>query len=205
MSEFFIERFYNNQSVQRSYHFTVDFDMVEVFTGNSTLDKFNNDSTSPIKHHHVKNIIFPYTIFKKEVQPMGIFNKQFAVLDDNGYELKIELQEDAQTNVAQFILYLQKRIMNSDGTYNPINKSKININVSMYNYNGEEVARYKFNHCMFMNATEPNYTYDTSTAISQVLTFSAEEMIIAKESPTINIDGAPNFTTQRGRGGGRNG
>jgi len=175
--DFQIENFLETQSIQRSYLFTVEFNMLEgVITGNPTLDKFNGDVNHPIKHHHVKNIVMPFTMFKKEYQPMGIFNKQFPLLEDTGYELKIEMQEDSHSTIAQFIMYLQRRIMGTNGVYNNLNKAKIDIKVTTFKSSGTANGIYNFSQCMFMNSSEPNYTYDSSTAISQVLTFSAESV-----------------------------
>ena len=174
--------FLKKDSIQRSYQFLVDFNMSSV-DGTDVLDVGRNSllyifgstgNSLPIKEYHIQNVVLPQYNFKKETQKFGIFNRSMPIYDNEGVELKIDLKEDEDHTISKFITYLQKRIINEDGTYNPPIKSLINsIEVTVLDNAGNKSAIYRFKECFFTNATEPNYAYENNAYINYVVTFTA--------------------------------
>lgn len=221
-------------SIQPSYKFKVEFEMVvDLLAGqkevlplsyeDSQLNRFNNRAPGkfPVRPDHVNNVVMPYNILKKESQVLGTFNRHFTLLDDAGYELKIELNEDEEGTVSQFITFLTKRIINSDGTYNPPSTTKTNVTVTTFDTEFKPNFTYLFKDCSFTGATDTNYAYADSSTVSTVLTFVAESVImnplkqkktrtdeqIEADKPKIidNIGSEAIYQPTRGRGNGASG
>jgi len=188
LKRFYIDR--NAKTIQRAYQFDVDFlvhtNQMQSYTryridNNPFLKQFLEWGAIP--DHMVKNVILPQHNFKKEIQKVGIFPRTFPVFDDDGLELRIELEEDENHTVGYFIQFLRELIMDQNGIYTNPEKAKVlQIDVNIHKNSGNAVnpalsnmvATYTFENCYFLNATEPNYSYSANEAVSQVITFGCD-------------------------------
>lgn len=173
------------KTIQRSYQFLVKFNTGPVRAGKAIknqeisnsgfLSQFDNDG-SALPEWYVKSVVLPQHSFKKELQPLGIFPRTFPVYESDGMELRIEIEEDENHNVANFIQYLQKRILNEDGIYSaPIDAMLRSIEVLIINNNSKNAAaKYIFPRAYFLNATEAAYSYNSNEPISYVITFGCD-------------------------------
>lgn len=165
---------YSQKTVQPAWKFRVIFD--DFTAAGST----GNKALPTMESYHVRAITIPNYRFRKEVMDYNNIGKTFPILDSKmGLELRIEFDEDSAGRVARLVRYLQARIMNPDGTYNPPNKAKLNrISAEIYSNTGEVSARYWFHGCYLLEAEDYIYTYDSSENIKFVVTFAIDYITV---------------------------
>lgn len=113
------EKVYKEKTIQRSWKFLVTF---EDFT---PAGSSNSELLPKMKDYHVRSVTIPSYRFRKENMDYNNLGKTFLLFDSKmGVDLRIEMDEDAQGQVAALIRYLQRKIMNQDGTYNAPDSSK---------------------------------------------------------------------------------
>ncbi len=170
-----IDGFYgDDKSIQRSYTFEVD-----IINDNSPGRNFlpDGESMPEIKNFHVLNVVIPQWSFKREIQYHGPFPRSFAVLDHDGFELKISFEEDDVGTIAKLIDWMQRRIFMRDGSgrYVPPGKNKIAlIVVKVLDAAKNVVYIFKFPDCYFLKASEPTFDYATNESIKYEIVFGTD-------------------------------
>jgi len=128
-----------------------------------------------LKPYHVKNVSLPDFNFGKDVTKYGPFAKSTANMQFDGFELKIELEEDKEGSIKRFIQYLQARIIHQSGISWPMAFTNLPyIQITVLNEDGlTPQTEYRFKECYLLTVSEVTYSYSESSAISYSLTFNA--------------------------------
>jgi len=162
-----LKGFYSNKTIQRTYDFFVTFDNI-----------FNGDGFDPmpkIEDWHVRNITIPNYDFTKEVEKYGVLPRSYPKLSFDGFEVRIELEEDEKGTIAYFINWCQKRILNEKGLYTAPSKNRIAVITAKIKDNeGRPVVNYRFFDAYFLKADDVQYDYSTNDAIRYILTFGVD-------------------------------
>jgi len=112
-----LEGFKNTKSILPNFSFIGLF-----------YDNENPFGWSDIKPYHIRSVSYEQHTFKQEGQYHGPgILKTFPVLDRGeagAYKLTIVFEEDKQGTILKFIEYLKRKIINTNGVYNPIAKMK---------------------------------------------------------------------------------
>ena len=181
--------FYKNKTILKSFLFDVDFPdgiYQDKAPGNPDLYRKFKDYTSEFSFRLdplcIKNVSIPDLSFQKENRKIGPTVKSTPVLNFDGYEIKLDLEEDAYGNVRKFIEHCKSRNIHSSGLYWPANFAEIPEIVVSVN-DGTNPGRttnclmkIKFKNIIFLSASEITFDYSTSTAINYSLTFSANTL-----------------------------
>lgn len=165
-----VHSFYTHKEIQRSYNYIVYFSksfMRRLFPSNFTDEQRDLYATS---------VELPAGYdFKKEYYTIGSFIKSFPVMDHNGFEFTIKMEEDDQGTVKKIIEKLNQQIINSNGYYNTYSDMKIpEIQISVFRPDGLNVYKAKFKNCYLLKSSVPTYSYNTSDKIEYDLTFNAD-------------------------------
>jgi hypothetical protein len=172
------------KDIQRAYQFVVDFRGLN----GGAIDQFRLDFHTKGKHDieitrtlqksHVKNVVLPQYQFESQGLDMGPYVKSFPILQRVPLDLKIEMVEDEEHTIGFFIQYLQNQVMNEYGVYRPIKsnkpKEKLQIAVTIFGYDGEEIATYTYYNCYIQSASEATYDYTSNEAISHNISFKTD-------------------------------
>lgn len=167
-----INEFYKEKSIQRSFNFKLD-----VFHDDAGTTTYlpDNKKIPEIKDYHVLSISLPLWEFKKEVVQYGSFVKTFPVLNTDGFEFTVTLEEDDNGTVINFINYLQKKIIKKDGTYVAPNRNKITmIYFRATNMDGKTIWDYQFDNCYFLKASNPEFSYVNNETVKYDITFNCD-------------------------------
>lgn len=160
--------FYTKKTIQKTYNFMVYFDM---------SDSIKNmlGSHDMISEIHATDVEVPSYDFKKEILNIGPFIKSFPVLDHNGFEFTIKVDEDDQGRIRNFVNLLTRRIIRPDGYYNSYRNTVIDqIVVSIFRHDAANVNRIYFKNCYFMKASTSNFSYSTNEKLTYDLTFNSD-------------------------------
>lgn len=154
--------FYVRKEIQRSYNFMVYFDESDsVFRG---MESF-----------HAISVELPNYGFRKEDAIIGPFTKTFPVLDHNGFEFTMKLEEDDNGSVNNLIQKLIRKNIDEDGFLRHYTQTVLdNIVVTVYQSDADNVRKVKFKNCYFMKASTAQYSYEDSKQITYDLTFNAD-------------------------------
>ena len=169
-----LRKVYSQKTIQNAWRFRV------LFEDFSAASSKRNEKLPILEEYHVRAVTLPNYRFRKEMMDYNNIGKTFVVFDTKiGLDLRVEFDEDAAGRVARLIRYLQRKIMNPDGTYRPPNEAKLNrILVDVYSNSGEVVARYWFHGCYFIEAEDFIYSYDSSDNIKFVVTFAVDYVTV---------------------------
>ncbi len=127
---------------------------------------------------HVKNITIPTYNFRKEVMMYGQVPRAFPVLEFDGLQIQMTLEEDEFGTIAYFMTWLQKTIINSDGTYRAPNDSYFGyLIVEVQDKNGLPVAYYSFKDLYYITSDNITYDYSNGDSIKYNLTLGANRML----------------------------
>ena len=134
-----------------------------------------------LKPWHVKNVTIPDFNFKKDgLVKYGPFAKSIPVMDFDGFELKIDLEEDSSGTVKRLIQWCQARNIHKTGTHWPPELSKlpyIEINIISEKPKSDTedniIGKFRFEEIHFLNASEASFSYSESSAINYSLTFNS--------------------------------
>lgn len=185
-------KFFSQKTVMRPYFFKVSFSDLYAINDTSTNYKiFKNyvsgflspedvdNNSFKLQPFHVKSISVPEFSFNKgTVVKYGPFARAIPSMTFDGYELKIDLEEDESGTIKRFINYLQARIVHRSGIFWPINFAEIpyvELNVLNQTTKGDEddiIIKYRFNGITLLQATEATYTYSDNQPMSYSLTFN---------------------------------
>lgn len=163
-----LNQFFYQKEPQKTYKFKVYF-------LDSGKYRPNGDSIPQIRNFDVTNISLPTYSFKKEIQKFGNFPKSFPVLDHDGFEITILFEETADHRVGRFVNWLQRKIMQSDGIYNPPDRSKFDrMIVRILNDFDQVVAEYVFPNVYFLRLQNVIYDYSTNEITRYEITFGGD-------------------------------
>ena len=155
--------FFRNKTVQRAYDFIVYF-------GES-----GNSEVSNLKSYMCTGIEMPEYSFKKEYMYYGPFVKSFPILDHNGFEFTLKLEEDEYGSVKTLIQYLTNKNIKKSGYYNTYKDTVIpQIVASVYRNDAVNIYKNHFRNCFFLRSSTVNYTWNSSEKIEYDLTFNCD-------------------------------
>lgn len=163
------------KSIQKCYRFSISFFPPKYIS--LQKDVYAHVGKMPtIKAFHVKNISIPQYTYKKETQYYGPVPRSFPVLEHDGFEVKIEFEEDDRGTIGNFISWLQRLAINpKDGTYTPPDFVKLQmIGVVAESDVGVPIACYTLHSPFYLNATGPDFDYSDNTAIKYSITFNVD-------------------------------
>lgn len=163
------------KSIQKSYRFFVTFFPPRLMATNGKV--YAHVGKMPnIKEFHVKNISIPQYTYKKETQYYGPVPRSFPVLEHDGFEVKIEFEEDDRGTIGNFISWLQRLAINpKDGTYTPPDFVKLQmIGVVAESDLGIPIACYTLHDPFYMSATGPDFDYSDNSAIKYSISFNVD-------------------------------
>jgi hypothetical protein len=163
------------KSIQKCYRFSVTiFPPPEMKT---RPDIYKRVGTMPnIKAFHVKNISIPQYTYKKESQYYGPAPRSFPLLEHDGFEVKIEFEEDERGTIGNFISWLQRLAIDpSQGTYTPPDFVKLlMIGVIAESDLGIPIACYTLHDPFYLNATGPDFDYAENASIKYSISFNVD-------------------------------
>lgn len=162
--------FYTHKEIQRSYNYIVYFSKSVMRT------LFPSNFSDEHKDLYATSVELPAGYdFKKEYYNVGPFIKSFPVLDHNGFEFTIKMEEDDQGTVKRLIELLNERIISGNGYYNSYSNMVIDaIIISVFRPDGMNVYTARFKNCYLLKSSVPNYSYNSSEKIEYDLTFNAD-------------------------------
>jgi hypothetical protein len=181
----------------RPYFFTVSFPAKQTYSGVSSdvINSFESYTKSfllpsdidgqtglfKLEPWHVKNVTIPDFSFKKDgIVKYGPFSKSVPVMDFDGFELKIEFEEDSTGTIKRMIQWFQARNVHNSGTYWPSSVSNlpyIEINIlgqtPKTNDTDKIIGSFKFQEVYFLDATEATFSYSDNSALGYSITFNS--------------------------------
>ena len=166
---------FSGKSIQRSYNFYVTF-------WDNPLKRIRGENLKlgpmPIlRSYHVQSVTIPHYKFDRKVMLYGQVPRTFPLLNFEGFELSMVLEEDELGSIAYFIQWLQRTIINRDGLYNaPLDSKVAFISVEIQDKNGIPVVYYIFHDCYFLNVSDITYDYATNESIKYNLTFGCDRV-----------------------------
>ena len=180
-----INKFLHLKTIQKPFNFYVQlynkYPQPDLFSNQKTMKDFEDATEKfPVKPWHVKSVTLPHPATKVEVQRFGTFVRRHPMFDFESQILKIDFMEDANHTIGKFIMWCNKRRMNADGYYFPLEESApLFILVNILSEDGSPNVTYAFSYCNLLNASEATYAYDGADAISHSLDFSFESVEIS--------------------------
>jgi hypothetical protein len=163
------------KSIQKCYRFTVTFfppkDM------KLRPDIYGRVGPMPlIRAFHVKNISIPQYTYKKEVQYYGPAPRSFPILEHDGFEVKIEFEEDDRGTIGSFVNWLQRLAIDPNyGTYTPPDYVKLAmIGIITESDFGIPIACYTLHNPFYLNASGPDLDYSDNAAVKYNIAFNVD-------------------------------
>jgi hypothetical protein len=160
-------------------------------------DLYNSNGFMPIiRSYHSKSISIPhYSYDGNYQQSYGPVPRSFAVLKEDGFEIRMELEEDKHGTIGNFINWLERAPIDSKtGLYRAPDAYKIpSILVITENENAIPICIYSLSNAFYLSA-EKNSTFDYSnnSQLIYIVTFKVD--IINTFFPQIQaIYGAANL------------
>jgi len=162
------------KSIQRSWAFNVSF-IYNPFQGVAAGRSL--EFPPVIQSFHVLDITIPTYGFKKEVMMYGQVPRTFPVLEFEGFNIDVTMEEDEQATVDYFINWNQRNIIDSEGYYNAPEKAKLDaLVVEVQDKMGRPVVYYIFHDIYFLAASPATYAYATNDSIKRTVTFGVDRM-----------------------------
>ncbi|MFW6377454.1 MAG: hypothetical protein ACOCZ5_02295, partial [bacterium] len=126
-----------------------------------------------IQPFHLLDVTIPVYEFEKKIMWYGQVPRTFPVLNFQGFNVDVTLEEDEQGTVEYFINWNQRNIIDRDGYYNPPNKVKFRaFTVEVQDKMGIPVVYYIFHDLYFLSANAASYTYTGNESIKRTITFA---------------------------------
>ncbi len=202
-----LKSFYDKKTVQHAYNFFVtiindDRSNITRSTTNDSSRLTNFDEMPLLETWHIRNIALQNYDFKREIQKHGVLPRSFPVLEFDGFEVRIEFEEDDRGTIAYFVNWLQRRIINEKGIYRNPGLNKIDrIIVDVKDELGNRITSYAFLDAYFLKADPPTYDYTSSDTVKIGITFGADSFIQDFERYTEGDNQSPlNTRTNTGSG-----
>lgn len=192
--------FYMYKTIQRAYNFMVMFDESWTSTvllgpelGNESLaitaeaTDYGMATWQDMSSYHAVSVDIPDYQFQKEQFKVGPFVNTFPVLNHEGFNFSIKMEEDFQGRVKSLIMGLTSNIIDRDGYYHPFTRSVIpNINVDIFQQDGTNVWKIRFLNCYFLKAEGGTYDYSSNDKITYTLEFNCDHYEIVAKQGSIN-------------------
>ena len=170
------------KSIQRDFQFW-GFFMYNPFSdlkGGSftqTLKNVNKDFPPIVQPFHILSVTVPTYSFSKKIMWYGTVPRSFPVLNFEGFELQVQLEEDELGSVEYFINWNQRNMIDGDGYYTAPNKIKIKgFVLEVQDKMGIPVVYYMFHDMFFLTADDSNYSYTSNDSIKRNVTFACDRM-----------------------------
>jgi hypothetical protein len=146
--------------------------------GVSTLMKsLNKDFPPIIQPYHIIDVNIPTYKFKRMNQMYGQVPRSFPLLEFEGFNFSITLEEDERGTVEYFINWLQRRIISSEGYYNAPELAKIPAFVlEVQDKTGVPVVYYMFHDIYYLEAGDVQYSYTSNESIRRSITFGCDRL-----------------------------
>jgi hypothetical protein len=123
----------------------------------------------------------------------GVAPRSFPVLNFEGFDLNITLEEDEQGTVDYFVNWNQRRIIDSEGYYKAPNSLKIpGFVLEVQDKMGIPIVYYTFHDIFFLNADPVQYSYANNDSIKRTLTFGCDRLstVYVKQNAVAALVGA---------------
>lgn len=164
LKSFFGNDIYNTKSIQKVWKFIL------TFQGISEVD---------LQAFHVLKCTLPINYgWKVEPVKIGPYVYGVPVMDFNGFNINVTLEEDDKGTITSLIYLLQKKIMsvnssgNFNGNYSPQSSNRIfGIGVDIYDDLGEKVFGVLYKDAFFLEASTINLDYDATDSMKYDITF----------------------------------
>ena len=186
------ENFFKNKTIMHSFLFLVDIPSLYISAPIKTPALYNTfkeytktfidgKDNFNIDANFVKSVSVPEFSFSKNNVKHGPTSKSAAVLDFDGYEIKLDLEEDNKGSVRKFIDHCKSRNIKNDGLFWPPNFAEIpGMTIKVLNTQlskgGTPVMIFEYTKLLFLAASEVTLDYGTSESIKYSITFSASGM-----------------------------
>jgi len=160
-----MNKFFSTKSILPNYRFYV-----------TIIDIPNEDKPKIpiIQPQHDISVYIPDYDFKKETQKYGPLAKSFPILDYDGLELSMVLEEDEFGTIGSLVNELKSRIVRRDGLYIPPALNTIDrIIVEVENDRELPVAVYTYRDCFFLKADQTEYNYGGNESVKYTITLNA--------------------------------
>lgn len=182
-----VRHFYSNKTIQRNYNYMVYFSKS---TKLQNLLRCTTEDLEKTLDLYATNVELPSGYeYKKEYYEIGPFKKSFPVLDHNGFEFTIKLEEDSEATVKNLILVLNRAIIDSNGYYNNFSNVVLDdLEISVYKHDGTNLYRVFFQNCYLLKASTPSFSYNTNEKIEYELTFNADHFYVTYGKAASNSD-----------------
>ena len=153
------------KSIVKLYNFTIDI-----------IDNPNAKVKIPkIKDWHIINMVMQNYNFKKDSIKYGALPKSFAVMDFDGFELSIRMEEDDKGTISKLINRLQRKIIKTNGVYEYPNNSKLSsIIIMILNDDGTPIHKYEFLEPVFLRSTTPQMDYSVNNSRIFEISFGSD-------------------------------
>jgi len=163
------------KTIQKSYRFFVTF-FPNYFLSNKSRMSDRIGTMPVIRAFHVQGISIPQYTFSKETQYYGSVPRSFPVLKHDGFEVKIDFEEDEKGTIGFFISWLQRlAIEPTHGYYTPPDLVKIPvIGVVTETDFGLPIAAYTLHDAFYLTASGSDFDYTTGTAVKYSITFNVD-------------------------------
>lgn len=144
-----------------------------------------------IQSFHLISVTIPTYAFQKEVMMYGQVPRSFPVLDFNGFDLSMTLEEDQSGTVEYFINWNQRNIIDSDGYYNAPDLMKLHaFVVEVQDKMGLPVCYYTFHDIYFLAADPVTYSYESNSPVRRNLTFGCDRLSTTFTKQNALVQGA---------------
>ena len=159
--------FLENKTIQRSYNFIVYFE--------ESLISDMKDIPSFV----CTGIELPDYGFQKQYLDFGSFKKSFPILDHNGFEFTMKLEETENSEVKGLIQNLASRQIDNNGYYRTYKQTVIpQIVASVYTHDAWNAYKVHFTNCYFLKANSANFSYNSGDKIEYDLTFNCDHFYV---------------------------
>lgn len=165
--------FFLNKSVLRSYNYYVVFHNRQPFGSNFYVD-FPKSGEEFI----VRSVKLPQYEFKREVIKYGPFPFTYPVLETDGLEIQLTLEETNKGSITRMIEQLKMNILDQNGRYYPQVKNRFGLDVVVTDHKNNNIFQCKYEDCYFLKASELNMDYYTNEAVSYDLSIAADIMSV---------------------------
>lgn len=165
------------KTIQKAYRFFVYF-IPDILPGIDKTLLYNRIGYPPIlRSWHVQSIDLQNYKFDKDVQHYGPIPRAMPRLDFDGFEIKIDFEEDDKGTIAYFINWLQRSIIDEKGLYTPPDICKIPvIFVLTENDIGLPIGLYSLHDLFYMSSDGPNAGYDKNESVKYNIVFNADRI-----------------------------
>ena len=166
------------KSIQKAFRYYVtilpDFKKITDANRAELYAKYGNMPL--IRSWHVSSITIPTYVFDKEQQHYGPVSRSFAVMKHDGFEVKIDFEEDQYGTIANFIWWMQRLMINPEnGQYHGPDFYKIpSIGVITENDFGAPIGVYTLHDAFYLSSSSLDLDYSKSEKITYSVVFNVD-------------------------------